>query len=120
MSYRAGIFVRKEAARRALRDKMRDAFFAEIGLPRLKDPMRIAADPAEQHARVLDLIRIAREKHDDDLSGLDLLEASVRHLAVGLPLLPIGKPNQLSLDEVSAEGMQKSNFDMSWADWFDD
>lgn len=120
MSYQNGLFVQKEAARRDLRDRMRDAFFAEIGLPRLTDPMRIDADPADQHAKVLELMGIARGKHDGDLSGLDMLETSVRQLAVGLPSLPIGMPNQLSLDSVSAEGMQRSNFNMTWAGWFDE
>ncbi|WP_062560833.1 hypothetical protein [Paracoccus aminovorans] len=119
MSYLNGIFLEKENARRALRDGMRDAFFAEIGLPRLTDPMRIDATSEVQHAKVLELIGIARTLHGDEVSGLDMLESTLRQLAVGLPDLPIGCPNQLSLDMVSAEGMQRSNFDMTWAGWFD-
>ena len=120
MSYRGGIFIVKEVALRALRDKMRDAFFAEIGLPRLTDPFLIQADPAIQHAKVLELMKIARGKHEGDVSALDLLESSVRQMAVGMPALPIGRPNQLSLDKASAESMQRVNFDMSWAGWFDE
>lgn len=120
MSYRSGIFVEKEAERRALRDKMRDAFFAEIGIERLTDPLRLDADPTVQHKKVLELIGIARGTHDENLSGLDALELCLSSLDVGLPALPIGRPNQLTLARVMAEGMQASNFNMSWAGWFDE
>ena len=78
MSYLNGIFLEKENARRALRDGMRDAFFAEIGLPRLTDPMRIDATSEVQHAKVLELIGIARTLHGDEVSGLDMLESTLR------------------------------------------
>ncbi|SIS90650.1 hypothetical protein [Paracoccus saliphilus] len=119
MSYLKGVFVQKEAERRALRDKMRDAFFADYSAKRLKDPMRIDADPATQHAKVLELIGIARGIHDENISGLDALEGTLTSLAVGMPTIRIGLPNQLTLEQVMQEGMERSHFNMIWAGWFD-
>lgn len=119
MSYRNGIFSKKETERRALRDRMRDAFFAEIGLPRLTDPMRLDADPAQQHNKIIELLNIARSKHTDEISALDMMEVSLLQLAFGLLVQPIKRPNQISLHSVSAEAMQHANFNMTWAGWFD-
>ncbi|TKW64026.1 MAG: hypothetical protein DI616_18895 [Paracoccus denitrificans] len=119
MSYLKGVFVQKEAERRALRDQMRDAFFADYPSPRLKDPMRIDADPTAQHEKVLELIGIARAIHQGDMHGLDALEAMLTEFAVGMPALRIGRPNQLSLAKVMQEGMEKQHFNMIWAGWFD-
>lgn len=119
MSYLKGVFAQKEAERRALRDKMRDAFFADYSAPRLKDPMRIDADPATQHKKVLELIGVARDTHQGDMQALDVLETTLTEFAVGMPALRIGLPNQLSLAKVMQEGMEKQHFNMIWAGWFD-
>lgn len=120
MSYREGIFIDRETERRALRDSTRDAFFAEIGIPRLKDPLSIDVDPAVQKAKVLELCGIARETHAGDLSGLDMLEAALGQLDFSIPLVGLKGLGALTLADVSLQTLQKSHFDMSWLGWFDD
>lgn len=120
MSYSKGLFLQKEPDRRALRDKTRDAFFADYGAARLKDPMRVDADPFVQQSKVMELIAIANRTHAGDRSGLAMLERELLSSAFGIPVLPVGLPNQLTLAQISPEGMQRSNFDMRWAGWFDE
>lgn len=120
MSYRTGIFTQREAERRALRDKTRDAFFAEFGLERLTDPFALDAKPDQQASKVKELIAIAKSKHGPESSGLDMLEGELKLLAFGLLALPILRPNQVSLPGVMPEGMQRGHFDMTWASWFDE
>lgn len=120
MSYRTGIFTQREAERRALRDKTRNAFFAEFGLERLTDPFALDSRPDQQARKVDELIAIAKSKHGPESSGLELLEGQLKLLAFGLPVLSILRPNQVSLYGVMPEGMQKGHFDMTWAGWFDE
>lgn len=120
MSYLNGIFIQRENERRALRDKTRDAFFADYAAERLTDPFALEVDPKEQHAKMQSLIEIALGSHMGDMSGLDMLKTEVGMLNLGLPTLPIGRPHQINLQQVMPEGMLASNFSMGWAGWFDD
>lgn len=119
MSYLQGIFVKREADRRALRDKKRDAFFADYSAPRLTDPFALDVDPVAQQADVMSLIKKSFALHDENTSGLAMMQLEMTQLAFGLPTLPIGMPNQLKLHDIMPEGMEKSNFSMGWAGWFD-
>ncbi|RVV96497.1 hypothetical protein EKE94_18415 [Mesobaculum littorinae] len=120
MSYQTGIFARKEADRQKLRDTMRDQFFAEIGIPRLTDPLRIDIDPVNQHAAVLRLVEIAQTTHKGDMGALNAMKTELFSSAFGIPTLPIGVPNQLSLADIMPEQMEKSHHAMDWAGWFGD
>lgn len=120
MSFVNGIFIEREKERQTLRDKKRDAFFADYAAPRLKDPFALAVDPMAQQTRVYDLIKENLGLHDENVSGLLMMQAELTNLAFGIPTLTIGKFNQISLQEVMPEGMLASNFSMSWAGWFDD
>lgn len=120
MSYLNGIFAQREDERRILRNKKRDAFFADYAAPRLTDPFALKVDPAAQQARVLSLIEENFSLHDENTSGLAMMQAEMMTLAFGLPAMPIGMPNQISLQNVMPEGMQKDFFKMDWASWFDE
>lgn len=120
MSYLNGNFIQKENERRELRNKKRDEFFAAFGVERLTDPLRIDADPATQQAKVMELIEKAITLHDENTSGLHALRTSLQSLSFGLPVLSIGIHNQLSLHDVTPEALQKINFNMNWAEWFDE
>ncbi|MEL6586787.1 MAG: hypothetical protein AAFY65_15460 [Pseudomonadota bacterium] len=120
MSYVNGIFVKREAERQALRDKKRDAFFADYDAPRLKDPFLIEVDPAAQQQTVFDLLEENLSLHGADTTGLTMMRAELASLAFGLPTVPVGLPHQLTLADAMPEGMLKSNFAMGWAGWFDD
>jgi len=119
MSYQNGIFPKREAERRALRNEKRDAFFADYAAPRLTDPFALDVDPVAQQARIISLIEKSFSLHDENTSGIAMMQAEVASLAFGLPTLRIGLPNQMKLHDIMPEGMEKSNFNMSWASWFD-
>ncbi len=123
MSYSKGLFVQKEAERRALRDQMRDAFFAEIGLPRLKDTTKLVSDPATQQAKVLELCALAQTTHKGDMSGLGMLTAAMKEFDFSVPLsvLKCGiGTSPISMTEMLPEALKARHFDTSWSEWFDD
>lgn len=120
MSFVNGIFLQREKERQALRDKKRDAFFADYAAPRLTDPFALEVDPAAQSGKVQALFDKNLGLHDENTSALMMLKAEVAGLAFGLPTLPISNPHQIKLHDIMPEGMLASNFSMGWAGWFDD
>ena len=88
--YDDGEFIENEPERRGLRDKYRDKFFEELGIPRLKDPFAHDPDPVEQHALVKSLIDKALSIHGDDKAGLEMAKVLVSSSALGVPLAGIG------------------------------
>lgn len=120
MSYVAGLFAKKEDERRVLRNKMRDQFFAELGIERLVDPNLLEVDGKEQYKTVLELIEIAKSIHDKETSGLEALQSSLTALMFGIPVFSPPRIPQITLDSITPENMQKTHFDLGWMDWLDD
>ena len=95
MSYLDGDFIRFEPQRKAIRDRYRKQFFADLGLDPLKDPFTLDPDPAAQLGAVAGLIEKAIGLNDSDASAIEALQAGVAASALGVPSVgasPVGRP----------------------------
>ncbi len=110
--YEDGAFIEHEPERRPVRDKYRDAFFASLGVERMKDPFSWEPDPAAQLGVVNGLIEKTLTLHKDDPSALRMIAAQLAVSMLGVPVqgLGISSLGRPSLDTVSVMKMAETHF----------
>jgi hypothetical protein len=114
--YDDGEFIANEPKRRPIRDAYRDKFFAELGIPRLKDPFAHDPDPKTQLEFVQSLIGKALSLHGDEKAALEATQSLVASSALGVPLAVLGA-TALGRPDFQATTIERM-FESTFHRWF--
>ncbi len=106
MSFRKGTFAEQEPERKALREKMRKAFFADLGMKPTNNVLVNEVDQKVMVQKRADMLATARAVHEDDTAALDLMEAAIGQLGFGLVPPPPGRRSTPNLKALGVMNMR--------------
>ncbi len=106
MSFRKGTFGQQEPERKALREKMRKAFFADLGVTPTENVLGNEVDLKIMAQKRADAMATARAVHEDDTGALDMMEAAIGQLGFGLVPPPPGRRSTPNLKALSVMNMR--------------
>lgn len=120
MTYKSGNFVQRDPERRKLRDQKRNAFFSELELDRVNEPLNVSIPHGQRLDDVVRLMAQTIELHEGDKSGLQLAARAISEL--GLCGTDFSPPVTRSMNITSyiPEALRHLHFDTRLLEWLDD
>lgn len=109
-NFKRGAFAKQEPERKALREKMRKAFFSDLGLTPATDVQSNDVDLKVMAGKRAAMLSKARGLHEDDTTGLDLMEAELAKLGLGMVPMPGGKKTAPNLKALTVLNLSRNFF----------